>query len=39
MLLIVPLHELGQPKGEVGLDAFYRSEAARVIHFDKPKQG
>jgi len=38
MLLIVPLHELGQHKGEGGLDAFYRSEAARIIHFDKAKQ-
>ena len=37
LLLIIPLRELGQRSDAVGLDAFYRSEAARVIHFDKAK--
>jgi len=38
LLLIVPLREFGQHKGEGGLDAFYRSESARVIHFEKARQ-
>ena len=39
LLLIVPLREFGQHRGEGGLDAFYRSESARVIRLDKVKQG
>lgn len=39
LMLIVPLRELGQPKGEMerGLDAFYRSEASRVVRIDPAK--
>jgi cellulose synthase operon protein YhjU len=39
VILIIPLSELGQYKDDAGgLDSFYRSEAARVIQFDKSEQ-
>lgn len=39
LVLIIPLRDLGQHKGEIesGLDAFYRSEASRVVLIDKAK--
>lgn len=40
LLLIVPIHEFGQPVGEIDrhVDAFYKSESARIIRFEKSKK-
>ena len=39
LLLVVPVREIGHHKGGIqgDLDAFYRSESDRVVHFEKTK--